>query len=350
VRAGLVALAVLAAIAPAAAAEPFRAPVEGGRIEAGCGFDARTCAYPYHHAGEDWLGTTAVAAADGRVVAIQPNDGRDQGLGLAVILRHETPTHGVLYSLYAHLSALADGVEVGACLPAGAPIGRTGGTGDGRPDRWERHLHFEVKVAPVPGTPSGSGAYVGYTPRPAAGYGYIDPQTLYGRVAAVACPASPRPAGDGAPAVARPALVARPGPTIEIVRGTAATVTLRLTGAGCPAALRPTAAMRRAGFDPGRAVAWPSTHRRSPASLPPARCGAGRRFADYRLTFFVPADTPPGRYPAGSYTVGGATIGLRVRVRSGRAQGTRQRCLWHASRLAGAQRRAAARQRCRAGR
>ena len=75
-----------------------------------------------------------VAGGDGRVVLA----GDRRGYGLTVEIDHG---RGVS-TLYAHLSDLAPGVREGARLAAGAPVGRTGRSGNAT----AVHLHYEILV------------------------------------------------------------------------------------------------------------------------------------------------------------------------------------------------------------
>lgn len=75
-----------------------------------------------------------VAGGDGRVVSA----GDRRGYGLTVVIDHG---RGVS-TVYAHLSDLAPGVREGASRSGGAPIGRTGRSGNAT----AVHLHYEIAI------------------------------------------------------------------------------------------------------------------------------------------------------------------------------------------------------------
>jgi murein DD-endopeptidase MepM/ murein hydrolase activator NlpD len=88
------------------------------------------------HAGLDFAapaGAPVFAAAPGRVVWAAH---RPSGFGLTVVLAHG----GGVRTLYAHLGAVH--VPVGRRLPAGAPLGTVGASGNATGP----HLHFELLV------------------------------------------------------------------------------------------------------------------------------------------------------------------------------------------------------------
>jgi murein DD-endopeptidase MepM/ murein hydrolase activator NlpD len=76
-----------------------------------------------------------MAAADGTVTAA----GSRGGYGNAVEVRHG----GSITTLYAHLSGFARGVQAGARVRQGDPIGYVGATGFATGP----HLHYEFKIA-----------------------------------------------------------------------------------------------------------------------------------------------------------------------------------------------------------
>ncbi|MDX2202993.1 MAG: M23 family metallopeptidase [Hyphomicrobiaceae bacterium] len=101
------------------------------------------------HLGVDFpapIGAPVVAAAAGRVLSA----GRSGEYGNLVVVEHG----GGLATYYAHLARIE--VAEGACLAAGAAIGRVGTTGLSA----EPHLHFEVRRngAPVDPAPLLDGA------------------------------------------------------------------------------------------------------------------------------------------------------------------------------------------------
>ena len=123
-------------------------PVEGGRLSSA--FGPRT--HPIYadlrlHAGVDFAaakGTPIAATAAGNVSFI----GWRGGYGRVVELAHASDT----MTRYAHLSAVAAGLEVGDRVPAGAPIGAVGETGTAT----SPNLHYEVRVADRPVDPLGA--------------------------------------------------------------------------------------------------------------------------------------------------------------------------------------------------
>lgn len=99
--------------------------------------------YQYYdgHDGHDFAVTgDALAAADGKV-SFKGNDGL---LGRVAEITHP---QGYL-TRYAHLAGFADGIEVGAAVKAGQPVGKIGGSAlvNGKLDDkfWGVHLHFAV--------------------------------------------------------------------------------------------------------------------------------------------------------------------------------------------------------------
>lgn len=120
----------------------LRSPVEFGRVTSN--FSHRR----FHpilkkwrpHRGVDYgapRGTPVRATGDGVVASAK----RRYGYGKTVIIRH-----GEKYTtLYAHLSAYADGVKTGARIAQGDVIGQVGATG------WATgpHLHYEFRVGGV---------------------------------------------------------------------------------------------------------------------------------------------------------------------------------------------------------
>ena len=177
----LLAVCVFTSFTAPAVAAGFRPPIDGGTITSGCNFNDRPCASDkgYYHTGVDWNGGPQVRAiADGVVERLQPNDNTDDGFGRTVILRHET-TGGRVYSQYSHMASFAPGLAPGSCVAGGQQVGTVGGSGYGKEGYWSPHLHLEIKDAPVLTNPRNGGPYFGYTPQPAQGYGYRDPNAFY---------------------------------------------------------------------------------------------------------------------------------------------------------------------------
>lgn len=98
----------------------------------------------YTHAGVDFAlpeGTPILAIADGRI----QNRETQSSYGFFVTVAHDIPAPGggEYLSLYAHLSAFADGVDVGTEVKQGEVIGYAGSTGRSTGP----HLHLEVRTA-----------------------------------------------------------------------------------------------------------------------------------------------------------------------------------------------------------
>jgi murein DD-endopeptidase MepM/ murein hydrolase activator NlpD len=159
----------------------FRTPVNSSTIA--CIFDTKNCfAKGKHHTGIDYYSSNKdiLASNVGRIIRLQKNDGTDANMGKTVIIEHKIiNTSGgteILYSQYSHLADFVENLYEGQTVVKGQKIGTMGGTGDGRMDKWEVHLHFEVKRSNVLGSsPSG---YWGYTLSTATNFGYIDPTWL----------------------------------------------------------------------------------------------------------------------------------------------------------------------------
>lgn len=128
--------------------EPLRqsaAPVSGARISSHFG----TRRHPIHgvvrmHTGVDYAartGTPVYASAPGEVTSV----GIAGGYGKMVEIRHDDE----LTTRYAHLSAFAEGLEVGQSVKAGEQIGDVGATGLATGP----HLHYEVRYAGRPVDP-----------------------------------------------------------------------------------------------------------------------------------------------------------------------------------------------------
>lgn len=89
------------------------------------------------HVGVDYaapMGTPVVAVADGRVVEI----GRHGGYGNLIVVEHA----GGYTTRYAHLSAFAPDLQIGAEVRRGLEIGYVGSTGHSTGP----HLHFEIRL------------------------------------------------------------------------------------------------------------------------------------------------------------------------------------------------------------
>ena len=115
-------------------------PVAG--VVGGCGYFG--CPRPGHlHNGLDFLAPTGrpIHAADDGTVALVEGIGESGGYGNFVCLQHRPH----LATCYAHLSAVAAQVRVGARVRRGETIGLVGSTGSST----SPHLHFEVRRGPA---------------------------------------------------------------------------------------------------------------------------------------------------------------------------------------------------------
>jgi murein DD-endopeptidase MepM/ murein hydrolase activator NlpD len=128
---------------------PVAAPVAEGVLAVPVGGEVPQCGWfhcprPGHlHNGLDISavqGTPVLAAADGVVTSVEmPED--SEGYGLFVCLQHGPR----LATCYAHMSAWVVGIEPGARVARGQPIGLVGSTGHSTGP----HLHFEVREGPA---------------------------------------------------------------------------------------------------------------------------------------------------------------------------------------------------------
>jgi murein DD-endopeptidase MepM/ murein hydrolase activator NlpD len=115
-------------------------PVRG--VVPGCGYFG--CPRPGHmHNGIDLLAPTGapVHAADSGTVAVLESIGESGGYGNFLCLQHRPH----LATCYAHLSAVATGMKIGAQVTRGEVIGLVGATGSASAP----HLHFEVRRGPA---------------------------------------------------------------------------------------------------------------------------------------------------------------------------------------------------------
>ncbi len=179
-------VASLAANAAGGVDFTFKQPTSTAVI-GGCSYNAKTCANTSrYHTGVDYRNSDTdpyvVAANTGRVVRIEYVNGNDMGMGTNIILQHELAAGGLIYTTYSHLSAIEPGILMGSLVFKGERIATMGGSGNGESNYWPIHLHFEVKDAAVTHNASGPGIYWGYTPSHPDGFGYHDPNSLYGTV------------------------------------------------------------------------------------------------------------------------------------------------------------------------
>jgi len=151
------------------------------------------------HAGVDFATVNpdpVFAVYDGTVSYIQNIGPADHGFGNLIILKHEVNGEEV-YTLYGHLDSIAEKIKIGETIKQGEIIGNVGASGYGCNNYWrlgndgcfepnvlDRHLHFEVKTAPVLTNPTGGdicsykgemGPCFGYTPKYPQNFGYINP-------------------------------------------------------------------------------------------------------------------------------------------------------------------------------
>ncbi len=115
-------------------------PIHG--VVPGCGYFG--CPRPGHlHNGTDLLAPTGtpIHAADTGTVAVLESIGESGGYGNFVCLQHRPH----LATCYAHLSAVAAGLRIGARVTRGDVIGLVGSTGSATAS----HLHFEVRRGPA---------------------------------------------------------------------------------------------------------------------------------------------------------------------------------------------------------
>lgn len=113
-------------------------PVPGGLFTSGYGMRRHPVLGTWVlHAGVDWSaprGTPIMAAADGVVVAA----GWESGYGRTTRILH---ANGI-ETTYAHQTAIAAGIVVGAEVIQGQIIGQVGATGNATGP----HLHYEVRI------------------------------------------------------------------------------------------------------------------------------------------------------------------------------------------------------------
>lgn len=121
-------------------------PVEGYSISQRFGENKARYAklgLPMGHEGIDWatpVGTPIKAAATGQIVTLQRRANTAHPYGIHIRIAHEYAGEAWV-TVYAHLSALADGLSVGDEVTKGQVIGYTGNTGNSTGP----HLHFSVR-------------------------------------------------------------------------------------------------------------------------------------------------------------------------------------------------------------
>lgn len=84
------------------------------------------------------------AAADGRVLYVNRVGGKSN-YGKYVVLGHDDPL-GEIYTLYAHMADVEDGLTVGKKIARGDTIGKMGHTASTGIPLVRAHLHFEIGV------------------------------------------------------------------------------------------------------------------------------------------------------------------------------------------------------------
>ena len=248
-------------------------------VVGGCG--VFHCPRPGHlHNGIDLLAPTGtpVHAADLGRVAVLESVSQSGGYGNFVCLQHRPQ----LATCYAHLSAIAAGLRVGARVRRGEVIGLVGSTGSSSAP----HLHFEVRRGPAT-CPSCAvdplALLSGDVPRAAvprmlqAGGGSGEPwPAARPRAAAQADPpgAGGAPASDPAPAPAPPPRTRPPavttGPTPPPPRGERRPAPSPAPAAPPPAQPPAPAPATPPGPAPGAAVAPPPSPPAPPAPPDPA--------------------------------------------------------------------------------
>lgn len=157
----------------------------------------------YEHTGVDFApafgndNPLVYAIADGEIVEIQENDGKDHGLGNTIILKHQI-NDKIIYSLYAHLDSIKNSLQKGSAVEKGEMIGVVGASGNGCRNYWrigfegcnqkspnDTHLHFEIKISSTLTNAIGGEVCrrqngeprfcFGYTPDNPGNFGYLNP-------------------------------------------------------------------------------------------------------------------------------------------------------------------------------
>ncbi len=85
-----------------------------------------------------------LAVADGKVAYVNPVGG-NSSYGIYVVLAHDDRL-GEIYTLYAHLADVADGLVSGSRVERGQTLGRMGNTASTGIPMARAHLHFEIGV------------------------------------------------------------------------------------------------------------------------------------------------------------------------------------------------------------
>jgi len=137
------------------AAESFFAPTQSGHWETGRYGCTRTSGWQFHEGidikftQQDKRGepTDPIFATAGGTVCYTNQQPGLSNFGNYIIIGHQI--EGLeIFSIYAHLSEIADGVVPGRKVEAGARIGTMGRTSNaGNIARFRAHLHFEITLA-----------------------------------------------------------------------------------------------------------------------------------------------------------------------------------------------------------
>ena len=120
-----------------------------------------------------------IAVADGIVVFA--SEGNNNKLGNTVILKHTLADGSEIFTQYSHmakksLTVSQTDVDKGTCIKQGVTIGVMGNT----PEWKAVHLHFEIKLSALHGSPNPPNKYFGYTPQNPETFGYINPNNIVG--------------------------------------------------------------------------------------------------------------------------------------------------------------------------
>ena len=125
--------------------QTFDQPIRGARLSSAFGQRMHPIhGYMRMHSGVDFAagqGAVVAATQSGKITFM----GERSGYGLLVEMEHEGGTN----TLYAHLSAVNEDLQVGQRIAAGTGIGQVGSTGTSTAP----HLHYEVRVDGQPVSP-----------------------------------------------------------------------------------------------------------------------------------------------------------------------------------------------------
>lgn len=134
----------------------------------GVGFNAHRTAADQHHAGMDFVvdrnspilavlpGTVVLKSLDSGPNVSAPGPGQVRGMGgygNAIVLQHNFSVPGLpnpFWTMYAHMVRPSP-LNIGDRVQPGDLVGNVGNTTNGRFPVMPSHLHFEVRVRPLPG-------------------------------------------------------------------------------------------------------------------------------------------------------------------------------------------------------